>query len=137
MTLQAYSFMPLLSGRRELYLVDSVKNGVRGGVPIGIDHLPEDDRHEHPRHAAAQRPNCAGQHQHDVRAVGILEQPVEWHLGHRRRRLAVLLLSSTRSCHGAILSHVDLPGRLVLLARCLWLQWLCGDRVAVVVPLSC
>lgn len=81
------------------YLVDSVKNGVGSGAPKGVDHLPKDDRHDHLRHTARKRGDRAGQHQHHVRAVRVLEQVMERRLpilGHLL--LAAPLLLSTLQC---------------------------------------
>ncbi|PUZ64938.1 hypothetical protein GQ55_3G183000 [Panicum hallii var. hallii] len=94
-----------------LYLVNSMNNGVRGCSPKGINHLPEYDRHNHHRHAVAQRPNHANQHQHDVGAVRVLEQPMERHLGHCHVLLAILLVFFTTlhcigsSCGRAFFCH--------------------------------
>ncbi|RCV16710.1 hypothetical protein SETIT_3G159800v2 [Setaria italica] len=98
-----------------LYLVDAVTNRVRGCGPKGINHLPEDDGHYHHRHAIAQRPNHADQHQHDVGAVRVLEHLIERHLGHRHGLLAILLSFTTfhyisSSCCGAFFCHV-VPAR--------------------------
>ncbi|KAG2626013.1 hypothetical protein PVAP13_3KG319800 [Panicum virgatum] len=94
-----------------LYLVDSMNNCLWGCSPKGINHLPEYNRHDHHRHAVAQCPDQADQHQHDVGAVRVLEQPMERHLGHRHVLLAILLLFFTllccisSSCRGAFFCH--------------------------------
>ncbi|NP_001350267.1 uncharacterized protein LOC100193360 [Zea mays] len=88
----------IYSLHRGQYLADSGNNGVRGGAPKGIDHLPEDDRHDHHRHAVAQRPNHAGQHQQNVRSVGTLKHAVERNLSHCHHLLATLLHFPTLHC---------------------------------------
>ncbi|KAG2617778.1 hypothetical protein PVAP13_3NG183609 [Panicum virgatum] len=113
-----------------LYLVDSMNNGVRGCSPKGINHLPEYDRHDHHRHAVAQRPNQADQHQPDIGAVRVLEQPMERHLGHRHVLLAILLLFFitlhyiSSSCRGAFFCHAA-RALCQVLAYCIWLLLLC------------
>lgn len=122
------------------YLVDSGKDGAGGGAPKGVDHPPKDDRHDHLRHAACDRRNCADQHQHHICDVCVFEQFMQRRLTTLVQLLRAILLSSISSSSSGCFLHA-MHTRYSTSCLSMPLCLLCGDLEGIVpafaVSMSC